>query len=162
MTELIVLLPILYIAIIAIPLAITDFQRHRLPNPMTVSAMAVTVLCLLAIGFISSSWLKPLTGLLAGVLTFWIGLLLANRAALGMGDVKLLCSLNAVAGYFSPMLAVVSVTAGLVLATLASLVLYFFGRISLKSSLPLGPYLLFGFFVCVGPPALFLTAEVLS
>jgi leader peptidase (prepilin peptidase)/N-methyltransferase len=160
--DLIILLPIAYIAILSIPLAITDFRQHRLPNPMTISAILVTGVSLAVLAFTSDTWHRPITGLLAGFITFMVGFLLAKRDAIGMGDVKLLSSLNAIAGYFSPLLALISLTAGLVIATLASLVLYFFRRVSLESSLPLGPYLLLGFFVCVGPSAFSLTAEALS
>lgn len=70
--------------------------------------------------------------------------------------------LNAIAGFFSPLLAVISLTAGLVIATLMSLILYLLRRMTMKSLLPLGPYLLLGFFLSVGPSAFFIAAEVLS
>lgn len=162
MADLIILLPIAYIVILAVPLVITDLREHRLPNPMTISAIAVTFSSLVVQGLISSDWARALSGLLAGAITFYAGFLLAKRDAIGMGDVKLLTSLNAIAGFFSPLLAIISLTAGLVIATLVSLILYLLKRMTMKSLLPLGPYLLLGFFLSVGPYAFFLTAEVLS
>lgn len=162
MADLIILVPITYLAMLSVPLAIADFREHRLPNPMTISAIAVTLTSLIALAIFTSGWIGPMAGLLSGGFTFWIGLLLAKRDAIGMGDVKLLTSLNAIAAYFSPVLAAISLTAGLVLATLASGVLMVFKKITLKASLPLGPYLLLGFFICVGPSVYMLTAEALS
>lgn len=162
MADLIILIPMAYIAILSIPLVITDLREHRLPNPMTISVIAITFLFLIVQGFISSDWARPLSGFVAGGITFYAGYLLAKLDAIGMGDVKLLTSLNAIAGFFSPMLVIISLTAGLVIATLASLILYLLKKMTMKSLLPLGPYLLLGFFLSVGPNAFFLTAEVLS
>lgn len=162
MADLIILVPIAYLAMLSVPLAITDFREHRLPNPMTISAIAVTLASLIALAIFTSVWIGPMAGFLSGGFTFWIGLLLAKRDAIGMGDVKLLTSLNAIAAYFSPVLAAISLTAGLVLATFASAVLIIFKKLTLKASLPLGPYLLLGFFICVGPSVFEVTAEALS
>ena len=162
MSDLLILIPIFYIALLAIPLAITDVREHRLPNPMTLSAILVTLVSLCAAAFFPILLPSALSGLLAGGLTFALGLLLAKKDAIGMGDVKLLTSLNAIASYFSPLLMIISLTSGLVLATLVSSLLMLTKKVTLKQSLPLGPYLLIGFFVCVGPSAFLLTAEALS
>jgi Flp pilus assembly protein protease CpaA len=61
---------------------------------MTISAIAITFVFLLVQGFISSDWARPLSGLVAGGITFYAGYLLAKRDAIGMGDVKLLTSLT--------------------------------------------------------------------
>jgi leader peptidase (prepilin peptidase)/N-methyltransferase len=160
--ELIFLIPLAFIFFLAIPLAVIDFREHRLPNQMTVSAIAVTFLSLLSLAVFSARLIAAVTGLLAGGITFWIGYLLAKRDAIGMGDIKLLTSLNALAAYFSPLLAVLSMTTGLVMATLASTVLLATRKITPSAALPLGPYLLLGFFTFLGPAACLLTAEVLS
>lgn len=150
--------PVAYLLILSIPLAITDFREHRLPNPLTVSAIAVTVTCLTFESFRYGEFRNLIWGIGFGLITLTLGFLLAKREMIGMGDVKLLTSMHAVAGYINPMLPILTLTAGLVIATAVSLLRVFLRKIDLKSSVPLGPYLLLGFFPLVIPSAVGFTA----
>ncbi len=157
-----ILIPIAYLALLAIPLAVIDIREHRLPNSMTISTIALTAVSLTATAILEGGWLSPLWGVLAGLLTFLVGYQLAKKDAIGMGDVKLLTSMNAIAGYFNPLLPLLSLTAGLVLATLVSIITMIFTKLDMKSPIPLGPYLLIGFFAAVSPAAVETTAGAWS
>jgi len=156
------LIPFVYLAAISIPLAITDIREHRLPNRLTLSAALVTVSCLFVATSLSSDWLALLSALVAATITFLFGWFLAAKSAIGMGDIKLLISLNAFAGYLSPLLPILSLTIALVSATLVSSIFLLRKRVSLQSSIALGPYLLLGFFVAATPGTLEVTAAALS
>jgi len=158
----VLLIPFVYLAAISIPLAITDIREHRLPNRLTLSAALVTVSCLFVATSLSSDWLALLSALVAATITFLFGWFLAAKSAIGMGDIKLLISLNAFAGYLSPLLPILSLTIALVSATLVSSIFLLRKRVSLQSSIALGPYLLLGFFVAATPGTLEVTAAALS
>lgn len=156
------LTPFVYLVVISIPLAITDIREHRLPNRLTLSAALVTVSCLFVATWLSSDWLALLSALVAATITFLFGWFLAAKSAIGMGDIKLLISLNAFAGYLSPLLPILSLTIALVSATLVSSIFLLRKRVSLQSSIALGPYLLLGFFVAATPGTLEVTAAAWS
>jgi leader peptidase (prepilin peptidase)/N-methyltransferase len=157
-----ILIPMAYLALLAIPMAVIDIREHRLPNSMTVSTIALTAVSLTAIAILEDGWLGAVWGMVAGLVTFLVGFQLAKKDAIGMGDVKLLTSMNALAGYFNPLLPLISLTAGLVLATLVSIITMIFTKLDMKSPIPLGPYLLTGFFAAVSPAAVETTAAAWS
>lgn len=162
MFEFIALVPFAYVAAIAVPLAIIDFRQHRLPNVLTVSSIAVTLLSLVLGALFTGEVTRSSLAIVAGLLTFIIGFQLAKREGIGMGDVKLLTSLNAIAAYLATLLPILSMTVGLVIASIISLVHVGRRKINLESPIPLGPYLLLGFFLVCTPAVFEATAEALS
>jgi leader peptidase (prepilin peptidase)/N-methyltransferase len=162
MSQLTVLVPLIYVMAIAIPMAVIDFKQHRLPNRFTMSAIAVTISFLFLSSFLTGQWPQFAAAATYSVGTLLIGWWLAAKERIGMGDVKLLMSLNAISGYLSPLLPLVGMTLGFLGATLVSGIRILIGKISPSSAIALGPYLLAGFFVSVLPAAISTTAEVLS
>lgn len=162
MSQLIALVPLFYLLVISIPLAVIDFKEHRLPNQFTLSAIAVTLSCLLIDSFLTGQSLPLAVAAAYSLGTFLIGWWLAAREGIGMGDVKLLVSLNAISGYLSPVLPLVGMTIGFLAATLISGIRILLRKLSPSSAIALGPYLLVGFFVSVLPAAIATTAEALS
>lgn len=139
-----------YIAIIALPLTLIDIREHRLPNPMTISAIAIAAVSIL----IDAIWQQRISQLIVSALialaTWSVGYLMARFELIGMGDIKLLTAMHLLLGYLSPWLILISLTAGFTLASLVSLVLLAMRRITLKSSTAMGPFLLIGFFAALG------------
>ena len=162
MQQVFLLIPLGYLIAISIPLAITDIREHRLPNKLTLSAALLTITSLAAASVVSGDWQALIFALVAALATFLIGWFLAARAAIGMGDIKLLISLNAFAGYLSPLLPLISMAVALLAATLTSAIFLFGRRLSWQSSIALGPYLLLGFFVAVAPSAFEVTVAAWS
>lgn len=162
MQHVFLLFPFGYLIAISIPLAITDIREHRLPNKLTLSAALLTITSLVAASVVSGDWQALISALVAALATFLIGWFLAARAAIGMGDIKLLISLNAFAGYFSPLLPLISMAVALLAAILISAIFLFGRRLSLQSSIALGPYLLLGFFVAVAPSTIEVTVAAWS
>jgi leader peptidase (prepilin peptidase)/N-methyltransferase len=135
-----------YLALTAWPLAKTDIQQRRLPNKYVLPAFPMTLLGQVAAGIATGLWWNMLWAALAMLITFAVALGVNRLGLLGMGDVKLMSAMALALGWYSPILLVIAVLISFLIAGLAALILLGLGRIKLGSSLPLGPYLLVGFF----------------
>ena len=162
MSEFVIIAPLVYLLIIGFPLALIDMREHRLPNRLTLSSALLAAVAVLWVAYLTGEWGRSLLALTIGLATFLIGWLLATKNFIGMGDIKLLISLNTLAGYFYPLLPVLSMTLGFVLASVVSGLRLLLRKIDAASSIALGPYLLLGFYLSVYPTAAVSTAEALS
>jgi leader peptidase (prepilin peptidase)/N-methyltransferase len=84
--------------------------------------------------------------LLAAVITFAISLLINRMGLLGMGDVKLMTVMSLALGWYSVLLPIIALGLTFLFAGAVALALLMGKRIKLGSSMPLGPYLIAGFF----------------
>lgn len=132
--------------VLSIPLAITDIKDHRLPNPLTYSAIALSIVMVVTTGFLTSRWIDLALAMSLGGLTFGIGYLMAHFNGIGMGDVKYLVATNILLGWFSPWLILPMLAIGFTLASLVSLGLIITRRANLKTPIAMGPFLMLGFF----------------
>ena len=162
MAELILLIPTGYLLFASIPLIVFDLREHRLPNRFTYSAIALSIF---ATGFVAASddrYQQFFIALAISLSTFGIGYLLAKYADVGMGDVKLLTATNLLLAWHSPWLVLFALTMSFTLASLVSAIGLLMGRLSWKTPVAMGPYLLLGFFVFAAYPVMKITAEALS
>jgi leader peptidase (prepilin peptidase)/N-methyltransferase len=139
------LLALASILLFAVPLTITDFKEHRLPNHLTYTAIAISVSTVTVAGVLTASWFELLIGLGLGFGTAGIGYLMVVVRGIGMGDVKLLVAINTALGWFSPWLVLVMLAIGFSLASMVSLGLIVMRRADLKTPIAMGPFLLLGF-----------------
>jgi leader peptidase (prepilin peptidase)/N-methyltransferase len=152
-TELLLLIPLVFLACVSWQLVRDDFKEHRLPNKYTVPMIAITAASLVACGLLTSQQQRLLESLLAMAITFGIGWLLARYADLGMGDVKLLVSLNGWLAWHDPWLIAISLAVGLIAANVFALVIWI-KRKDPKEHIALGPFLLLGFYLSALTPTL--------
>ena len=145
LSELIALIPALYLLVVAWPLTVIDLREHRLPNRLVLPAFPVALLAQLIATIISADWARQLFALLIALLIAAIGLGANYIDALGMGDVKLATVIALTLGYFNPWLPVIAIGIAFVLAFAVVLVLITLGKVKIGSSIPLGPYLLVSF-----------------
>jgi len=145
LSELIALIPALYLLVVAWPLTVIDLREHRLPNRLVLPAFPVALLAQLIATIISADWARQLFALLMALLFAAIGLGANYIDALGMGDVKLATVIALTLGYFNPWLPVIAIGIAFVLAFAVVLVLITLGKVKISSSIPLGPYLLVSF-----------------
>ena len=140
----------IYLLAVARPLAATDLRQFRLPNRLVLPGIPIALFGqLLAVGF-GSPWLSLGVAVSLAVLVFGLGLLANLRGLLGMGDCKLMALMTLCLGWFDPLVAGAAIGYGFALAGVGILILVTTGRITMRSRLPLGPYLLAGFAVaCV-------------
>jgi len=97
----------LIVALLCIPLIITDWRERRLPNPLTL-ALAVVVVATLVVGAIASGRSDWVVQALLGALAFAgapLVIHLIRPASMGFGDVKLTAGLGLLIGWYDPIMA---------------------------------------------------------
>ena len=144
-SELLALIPALYLLAVAWPLAVIDLREHRLPNRLVLPAYPIALVSQLVATIISLDWARFLVSVLCSLVVLVIGIIANYFDVLGMGDVKLAGALALVLGYFNIYLPIVAIGIAFVLAFGVIILLLFKGRVSLGTSIPLGPYLLLSF-----------------
>jgi leader peptidase (prepilin peptidase)/N-methyltransferase len=138
-----------YLALTAWPLAKTDILKRRLPNKYVLPAFPITLLGQLAAGLSAGTWINMLWAVLAMLLTFAVSLGVNRLGLLGMGDVKLMAVMALALGWYSATLPILALLISFSLAGIVAFFLLAVGKMRLGGSLPLGPYLLIGFFGAV-------------
>ena len=152
MAELVLFIPIAVVLAFAVPLTVTDFREHRLPNHYTVPLIVVTALSLTGYGLASGQYGRLAASCLAVALTFLIGWLLARFADLGMGDVKLLISLNGWLAWHDGWLVLIALAIGLIAANVFAIAVLIKKK-DPKEHIALGPFLLLGFCLAAISPS---------
>ena len=143
------LLGVAYLAIFTIPLVVIDLRERRLPNKITLPAIALTLIGILFTG----DWQKIGVALLCAVVLFGVATALSFKGWLGMGDVKLLVPIGLTLGWFGWEFLAVGLGAAFFCAGVFVLVRMLTKKITASSTIALGPFLLFGFWVSVIQPA---------
>ena len=135
-----------YLALTAWPLAKTDILQRRLPNKYVLPAFPITLLGQVVAGIASGIWWNMLWAFLAMLGTFLVSLGVNRLGLLGMGDVKLMAVMSLALGWYSVTLPVIALLISFLVAGIVALMLLVLGKIKLGGSMPLGPYLIAGFF----------------
>ncbi len=138
------LIPLLHIGVIAWPLALTDIREHRLPNALTLPAVAVTQLTVLLASIADGDWSRYLSAVIALALVAAIGFGLAVTNSMGMGDTKLLLATTPLLAWHSPAAAVMAAALAVLLAGAWALLRLRRGVMA-TAAIALGPFLLIGF-----------------
>jgi len=122
-----------------IVLAVIDWRKFRLPDPLQLSAIIIITV----IYFLSpTDWRIVMAGLLVGLVTglliFYLSSYVYKQQAFGFGDVKLLAVLGYLSGihYFLYVL-----IGGTVMATVFALTGITLGKLNWRSKIPLGSFL---------------------
>ncbi|MEN9603353.1 MAG: hypothetical protein RLZZ06_217 [Actinomycetota bacterium] len=138
-----------YFAVTTIPLVVYDLRERRLPNKITIPGLIVTIISLA----LTLEWSKFLLALGVAVVLFAAGLMLSIRGWIGMGDVKLFASLSLLLAWFDPALVWQASLWAFGIAGAFVLIGFLARKITARSTIALGPYLLLGFWVVVIQPA---------
>lgn len=138
-------LGVIYLIVIAWPLALTDIRERRLPNRLVLPAIPITVFGQVIASAESARWWSILFALLAALITFGLGLLANLRGGLGMGDVKLMSAMSLALGWFSPMAPFLAFSMAFLSAGIWLAIKLLARKTNMGSSVALGPYLLVGF-----------------
>ncbi|WP_382304902.1 prepilin peptidase [Herbiconiux sp. UC225_62] len=139
-----VLVPMLYLAVVTVPLAVTDARSHRLPNALVVPGLVVSAWAVVGVGMRDPPAVAaPLAAAGAAALVFGAGRALGG---VGMGDVKLGLLLAGVAGMTDARILPGAAGATAVLAGVSAATCVMAEKLPLASArIPLGPPLLGGF-----------------
>jgi leader peptidase (prepilin peptidase) / N-methyltransferase len=148
----------LYLAALAVALAMIDIDVRRLPNSIVLPSYLVAALLLLPAGVVHADWWAVGRGVAAMALlwTFYLALALLYRGGMGYGDVKLAGLLGLYLGWLGWSSVWIGAFAGFLLGGLVGAVLLIAGRATRKTAIPFGPYMLAGALLAVlvaGPVA---------
>ncbi|MEY4452026.1 MAG: hypothetical protein RLZZ380_1147 [Actinomycetota bacterium] len=143
------LIGIAFFAIATIPLVVIDFRERRLPNKLTIPGYLLSLFGLL----LTFEWQRVLMAVAISALLFGVGTLISLRGWIGMGDVKLVTGLSLLLAWFDPALVWQATLWSFGIATLVVLVGLVAKKMTARSSIALGPYLLVGFWVVIIQPA---------
>ena len=138
-----------YLALFTIPLVVIDLRERRLPNKITLPGIAVALIGIL----LTLQWPKVGVAVLCAAILFAAGTALSFKGWLGMGDVKLLVPIGLTLGWFGWEALAFGLTVAFFGAGLFVLVRIAMQKITATSTIALGPFLLFGFWVAVTQPA---------
>lgn len=139
------LIPVGYLAYVSFQLARIDVLEHRLPNRFTLRLFLLSAPAVLIAFLITQSGERLLWAISLGFATALLGLLLGVTGGLGLGDVKLMVSLNMILGWLSPWAALVSNAMAVFSAAIVGLLRMLKG--SAGKQVAFGPYLLAAFFI---------------
>jgi leader peptidase (prepilin peptidase)/N-methyltransferase len=138
-----------YLVGVAWPLARTDIRSHRLPNRLTLPVLPLAAASQALTAVFTGEWSRFGTSLGCAFLAFIVGLGVNRTGVLGMGDVKLITGITLCLAWFNPIAPLYALAASFAVATVAVLFLFAKRKTSMGSSIPLGPYLLFGFLIAL-------------
>jgi leader peptidase (prepilin peptidase)/N-methyltransferase len=138
----------LYLAAVAISLAMIDLDVMRLPNKIVLPSYAVAAALLVPVSLTTGDPADLLRGLVAACLMYLLYRVLAVWG-MGGGDVKLAPLLGFYLGWLGWSAVMVGAFAGFLLGGLVGGVLLALRRASRKSRIPFGPYMLAGAFLAV-------------
>lgn len=141
------LIGVLFFAIATIPLIIIDFRERRLPNKITIPGYLLSLVGLL----LTFEWPRVLLAVGVSAALFGIGTLISIRGWIGMGDVKLFTGLSLLLAWFDPTLVWQATLWSFGAATGVVLVGFLIKKMTARSTIALGPYLLVGFWVALSP-----------
>ncbi|WP_111765206.1 prepilin peptidase [Nakamurella deserti] len=147
---------VLWVGVLAVPLAAVDLRHHRLPDALTLPAVPLTlVVCAI------DRWWGGGTGDLgraavAGAAVGGLFLLLATLRpdAMGRGDAKLAFGLGIALGYVSWPAVLLGMFGGFLAGSLVGLAGVVTRRFGLRSAIAFGPALLLGCWVVLAVPSL--------
>ncbi|GHE12891.1 prepilin peptidase [Klenkia taihuensis] len=138
---------VLWLAAAAVVLAGVDLAVHRLPDVVTLPALAVLTAAVAVDALVEGTGRRALAGLLLAAAAFAVGVVLRllAPAGLGFGDVKLLAPLGLLLGWWGGgLLLLTGVLLGLLAGAAGSLVLLATRRAGWRTAVPFGPPLLVG------------------
>jgi leader peptidase (prepilin peptidase) / N-methyltransferase len=141
----------LYLAAIAVTLAMIDFDVQRLPDSIVLPSYVVGVLLLMPAGAVRANWWSAERGLLAMTILFFVyfGLSMAYPGGVGFGDVKLAGLLGLFLGWVSWGSVLFATFGAFVLGGGVGIGLLVARRASVKSAIPFGPFMLAGAFLAL-------------
>jgi leader peptidase (prepilin peptidase) / N-methyltransferase len=131
-----------WLGAIGVALWFVDVAVHRLPDQLTYAAFAGVLGLLLPTLELSRVGWATLAGL--GMAAFYLLLIVVNPAGMGLGDAKLALSLGTAMGWFGWVVTVLGAAAGFLLAGLFAAAALTLRRVTRKSRIPHGPFMLLG------------------
>jgi leader peptidase (prepilin peptidase)/N-methyltransferase len=138
----------LYLAAIAIALAMIDLAEYRLPDAIVWPSYAVAAALLVPVALLAGELTAMYRAFAAGA-AMWLLFLVISRFGMGWGDVKLAPLLGFYLGWLSWSTVAVGAFAAFLLGGVVAVALLAARRAGRKTAVPFGPFMLAGAFVAV-------------
>jgi leader peptidase (prepilin peptidase)/N-methyltransferase len=134
------------VALIGVALAAIDLRSYRLPDKLIGIAMAMLSVTLVAEALTSGQWSRLLGSSLGalGLGACYLVLAVIQPGQLGLGDVKLAVLLGMLLGWFGWPFVLLGGCLAFLLSAATILVLLALRKISMRSHIPFGPFMLLG------------------
>ncbi|MET0495476.1 MAG: prepilin peptidase [Actinoplanes sp.] len=139
----------LYLAAIAVALALIDLDVMRLPNAIVLPSYLVALVLLVPAALLGDGLAQVVRGLIAAALLWAFYRALAQFGGMGGGDVKLAPLLGFYLGWLSWGSVAVGAFSGFLLGGLVGVALMATRLAGRKSRIPFGPYMLAGALLAV-------------
>jgi leader peptidase (prepilin peptidase)/N-methyltransferase len=135
-----------WLALCSVPLAFIDAAVRRLPDVLTGTALAGTVLLLLAAAAAGGTWPALARAGLGGIALsgFYLALVAISPSGMGLGDVKAAAGLGTMLAWQGWSALVVGGFAGFLFAAVYGIALLASGRATRKQQVPFGPFMIAG------------------
>lgn len=148
----VVLVAYLYLASIAVALALIDLDVHRLPDAIVLPSIFVAAVILTIAAALGGDWGDLGRAAAGGAVLFvaYFLMLVAYPAGMGFGDVKLAAVLGIYLGWLGWGVLAVGAMAAFLLGGVFAVVLVVRGRADRGSGIPFGPWMLLGAVVGIG------------
>lgn len=142
----------LYLAAIAVALALIDLDTHRLPDSLVLPALVIAPALLAIASGAAGDWGAGVRALAGGAVLFgaYFAMLVAYPAGMGFGDVKLAAVLGVYLGWIGWGALAVGAFAAFLLGGVFSIALLLTRRAGRKTGIPFGPWMLAGALVGIG------------
>ena len=136
----------LYLAAIAVALALIDIDTHRLPDSIILPSIGVMLVLLAVASAATGDWSRFGRALIGATVLFgtYFAMLVAYPAGMGFGDVKLAAVLGLSLAWLGWGPLAVGAFAAFVLGGVFSLLLVATGKANRKTAVPFGPWMLLG------------------
>ena len=136
----------LYLAAIAVALALIDLDTHRLPNPLVLPAYPVSLVLLALASAGTDDWWAMARAAIGGasMFAFYLVLALAVPRGMGFGDVKLSGVLGLYLGWLGWGSLAVGAFSAFLLGGGYAIGLMVFRKVDRRSGIPFGPWMLGG------------------
>lgn len=130
--------------------ACNDYRVYRIPNIFPI-VMAITGLCCLAYGCYSmqdGAMAYVVSSLYAtiGVAISMVLISILTKNGIGMGDIKLLCSLSLIGGVYT---ICGTLFFGMIFCAIVAVCMLVTKRKTMKESLPFGPFIYIGYLISI-------------
>jgi leader peptidase (prepilin peptidase)/N-methyltransferase len=134
------------LALVCAPLAVIDFETHRLPNRLVFLGAGGGAVLLAAAAAVDDAWRPLLRAAEGAAAVFAVLFLIAfiQPKGFGLGDVKIGGVLGGYLGWFGWRYVYYGIFAGFVLGAVAAIALLLTRRGTMKTQLPFGPTLMLG------------------
>lgn len=141
----------LYFGVVGTLLAFIDVEVKRLPDPFTLPSYPVGA-ALLGVAALTEAGARQFLGAILGMAALWTFYAVQHfffPDAMGRGDVKLAGVVGLYLGWLGQDAWMTGVLAGALLAGVPSIVLLATRRVSRKTSIPMGPFMLVGALIAI-------------